>query len=547
MRSLSRPTPATAHLYQKPRALRLPKAVLFISALGCNADPPGASKPRVSPSAIASAPLVHAAQVRSAAVAPDSSIKSVASAVPPPAPERPRVYARSRFVWIWPRPDVTSQWIGFLWLGGSVPVKSNKPIVGVGCERFVAIEPRGYVCVDDRKATLDGEDPFLESVKAYVPQLDTPWPHRYGESIGLERFPTLPNEEQQRARERDYAYHLSRVDKARRGETLPEMAGIDFSDSPLAAIQFPLPPNGMNEHLSDRKARSTVAWSAEGLAFGRSWLLSADLMWVAKDRVKVYPKITFEGVHLDGQIRLPLAFFRDKNRAVFARDREGVFSPTGKHHERLSWISLTGKSEVVAEGQRDDTKQLEYLEAVDGTWIRADDAVLPSPQSHTPWGATVGQPDNSDHAPKGRQTWIEVSIRGGWLIAYEGTRPVYATMVSPGRGGPPVTGKTPLSTASTPTGRFNITGKFMTATMEAPGEYVHSDVPWTQNFSGPHALHGAYWHDDWGHLKSAGCINVSPKDGQWLFQFTEPRVPPGWHGVRWLPYLEPASTLIVHS
>ena len=44
-----------------------------------------------------------------------------------------------------------------------------------------------------------------------------------------------------------------------------------------------------------------------------------------------------------------------------------------------------------------------------------------------------------------------------------------------------------------------------------------------------------------------GCINFSPKDGKWLFEFTEPPVPAGWHGVRWLPHLEPATVLIVHS
>jgi lipoprotein-anchoring transpeptidase ErfK/SrfK len=135
----------------------------------------------------------------------------------------------------------------------------------------------------------------------------------------------------------------------------------------------------------------------------------------------------------------------------------------------------------------------------------------------------------------------------GWLIAYENRRPVYVTLISPGRGGVPIRGKDPLETASTPTGTFNITGKFATATMEAPNEFIHSDVPWTQNFSGPHALHGAYWHDDWGNKKSAGCINVSPIDGRWLFEFTEPVVPAGWHGVRWRPDAEPASWFLVHD
>jgi len=157
----------------------------------------------------------------------------------------------------------------------------------------------------------------------------------------------------------------------------------------------------------------------------------------------------------------------------------------------------------------------------------------------------VGAKDDTGHAPRGRQTWIEVSVWGGWLLAYEGTRAVFTTLISPGRGGTPAEGKEPIETGATPTGRFNITGKFKTATMVAPGELIHSDVPWTQNFTGPYALHGAYWHNDWGELKSGGCVNVSPIDGKWLFEWTEPTAPPGWHGVRWLPHLEPATTFIV--
>ena len=46
---------------------------------------------------------------------------------------------------------------------------------------------------------------------------------------------------------------------------------------------------------------------------------------------------------------------------------------------------------------------------------------------------------------------------------------------------------------------------------------VHTEVQYVQNFHGPHALHAAYWHDDWGEKKSGGCINLSPRDAQRLF------------------------------
>ena len=65
--------------------------------------------------------------------------------------------------------------------------------------------------------------------------------------------------------------------------------------------------------------------------------------------------------------------------------------------------------------------------------------------------------------------------------------------------------------------------------MVAPDEFIHSDVPWTQNFSGPHALHGAYWHDAFGRARSHGCVNLSPIDARRVFFWSTPQVPEHWH------------------
>ena len=55
-------------------------------------------------------------------------------------------------------------------------------------------------------------------------------------------------------------------------------------------------------------------------------------------------------------------------------------------------------------------------------------------------------------------------------------------------------------------------------------------MPHTQYFNPPFALHGAYWHESFGEPMSAGCVNVSPLDAKWLFDWTDPQVPPGWQG-----------------
>ena len=62
-------------------------------------------------------------------------------------------------------------------------------------------------------------------------------------------------------------------------------------------------------------------------------------------------------------------------------------------------------------------------------------------------------------------------------------------------------------------------------------EFELRDVPYVQYFENGYALHGAYWHDVFGQPKSHGCVNLAPEDARRLFFWTEPQIPPGWHGV----------------
>ena len=111
----------------------------------------------------------------------------MASALPS-APERPRVYIKNRFVFVRPRPDVNADWLGFLWFGASVELReaAPKPVRGPGCATFYAIEPMGFVCVDEKQATLSAEDAVFRAVSAYAPRLGQAAPHRYAESRGVE-------------------------------------------------------------------------------------------------------------------------------------------------------------------------------------------------------------------------------------------------------------------------------------------------------------------------------------------------------------------------
>jgi lipoprotein-anchoring transpeptidase ErfK/SrfK len=416
-------------------------------------------------------------------------------------PAKPRVYVKNRYVFVRPRPDVNTDWFGFLWFGASVELKSTEPTRGPGCASYYAIEPNGYVCVDGKQATLAADDPVFKAVSRYAPRLDLPAPHRYGESIGAELRGELPG----------------------------------------AVSEFPGLPSLFHEPRRHLLPLSTVAYADERTILGQTWLLSADLLWVKKEQVTLYPEITFHGVELGRQYRLPLAFFRQSGSAKYRPNTAGKLERSAESFPLQSMVPLAMDVRI-QRGER-------YFKSAEGDdWVRERDAVLPAPRSLTPWGARVGTEDRTGLAPKNaRKSWIEVSVLGGWLLAYEGTQPVYATLISPGRGGIPQDGKDTLEIAATPTGTFAISGKLATVTMQAPGEYVHSDVPWTQNFQKPYAIHTAYWHNNWGNPQSGGCINVSPVDGKWLFEFSEPALPPGWHAVRWQPALGAPTLLVVHE
>ena len=217
------------------------------------------------------------------AAAPSASNAPQPEAAPTAAAPGPRVYARTRYVWIRPEPDASKEWIGYLWTGGSVALKSGKPVYGPGCMEWYAIEPRGYVCVDGNRATLDANDAVYRAVLPYAPNLSSPWPYEYGESLGLDSVYMLPG-------------------------------------SPLS---FPPLPLAIHEPRNQLHRRSTVAYSSEVSVNGHDFLLSADYQWLPKASVTPYPAVKFQGVKLGQDATLPLAFFKAKDRPAYTRAASG--------------------------------------------------------------------------------------------------------------------------------------------------------------------------------------------------------------------------------
>jgi lipoprotein-anchoring transpeptidase ErfK/SrfK len=76
--------------------------------------------------------------------------------------------------------------------------------------------------------------------------------------------------------------------------------------------------------------------------------------------------------------------------------------------------------------------------------------------------------------------------------------------------------------------------------------YSIEDVPYVMYFYRSYAVHGAFWHRNYGVQMSHGCVNLSPLDAKRLFFFAEPQLPSGWHGV-WSSSAHPGSWVVVHE
>ena len=125
------------------------------------------------------------------------------------------------------------------------------------------------------------------------------------------------------------------------------------------------------------------------------------------------------------------------------------------------------------------------------------------------------------------EQWIDVNLSRQTLVAHQGDTPVFATLVSAG-----------LPRTPTWEGLSRIWIELVWTKMSGGdrailGDYYWLDhVPFTMFFHADYGLHAAYWHDDFGRPKSHGCVNLSPSDAEWLFNWTTLAVDAGDRAAR---------------
>jgi hypothetical protein len=221
--------------------------------------------------------------------------------------------------------------------------------------------------------------------------------------------------------------------------------------------------------------------------------------YVREEDTKLLEPPPMVGERLGPSDRLPIAFVYGEEAAVL-RCTGGRGLETCGRAEKHARFKPQGH--VSRDGQH-------YVRGPDGALIPADRLRIVR---------AIGRPPGVGPDEK----WIHVNLGEQTLVAYEGERPVYATLVSSGK-----------STHATPTGLYQVQRKYLTKIMRGrdpkEGIYHVEEVPWTTYYHGAYAVHGAYWHNTFGSVRSHGCTNVSPADARWLYFWGEPEHRPHFH------------------
>ncbi len=451
--------------------------------------------------------------------------------LPLPAPEALTVHAMAGYevVTVYSQPDIAGGKLGYMRIGTRTMVTDR--VEGEGCKNgFYGLPAGGFACAS-KGLVVDRDKEVFTKYPPPAPRHEQGLPYDYGfvrrwNSPMWWRIPTdveLQAMVAQRAVRETERLALAATKAVEAGK-LPgdsaEVADAETGGPPslpqdqLLAMKLPLSPDtpwlerGFFLSLGDKVVEA-----------GRTFYRTARGGYVAMADVSRYEAKDFQGVAL-GEMTYPFGYTKKETKLIELTADNKLKAV--KTLEKRVFVDLEEEVEVSGAA---------YMRTTEGLLVRKEHLLIPElqglPKGLEPW-----------------ERWIDVSLSKQMLVAYDGARPVYVTLVSTGRKG------SKDEPYDTPTGRWRIYSKHVSTTMDgnsaSDGNYSIQDVPWTMFFHGSYALHGAFWHRGFGAVRSHGCVNLGPSDARWLFQWTTPFLPEGWHGVSATDE-SPGSTVIVHE
>lgn len=418
------------------------------------------------------------------------------------------------------RPDAASPVVGYMRRGARFRAKAG--LRGPGCQRsWHEVVGGGFVCRGE--GFLLGEVPQSFEPSPVPPALEDalPYTYAYVARDDVPQYWRLPSE----AEEREAAALMSSLRSAnalppswaREGEREAGASSVELGlEAPPAVVPratsahaaldagVPALPIALPSYLRMRMLRGFyVSIDREEIDGERRFFRTVRGTYVPADALIEASLPAMRGVVLGDDWQPPIAFVSRSGVRAFVRDPVSGALTQGEAVEFRAFVRLAEGAVERGGGTYRITRE--------GRIIR-ESALRIVPIIPRPTGVGAAE------------RWIHVDLSEQTLVAYEGDRPVFATLVSTGRRG-----------FETPVGTFRIQSKHVSTTMDDPESptdaYSIEDVPWTMYFHKSYALHGAFWHDSFGRPRSHGCVNLAPADARWLFQWTAPTLPPGWHGV----------------
>jgi hypothetical protein len=247
-----------------------------------------------------------------------------------------------------------------------------------------------------------------------------------------------------------------------------------------------------------------VAIRRERLRGGEPFGLSTHGLWIPLRDLRPARALEFGGVEIEDD-RLDALWVIAESAPLYSKPGQRSRSPGLSR-----FVALRALEEQTLGRER-------YFRVGEAEWVRARDVRGPR-RAPLPSGLRPGE------------RWIDVDLEQQVLTAYVGSRAVFATLVSTGRG--------PEGTElATPRGEHRVWVKLRASDMdnlenlEARENYAIQAVPWVMYFKRGYGLHGTFWHRAFGRVQSHGCVNLTPRDAKRLFDWTSPRLPSGWSAV----------------
>ena len=419
--------------------------------------------------------------------------------------------------------------LGYLRRGEHVFAKKGTVGGGSCAEGWYQLLQGGFVCGKFVTTNIHHRD---LKFAPHGPELEKPLPYDYGLviSAGTPAYRRIPSKAERAEVEKTLA--KGRGKKAadivkgmkERGEELPAyLKDADEKQKSRATFK----DLGSESELVAQRMLKGFYLSLDKKIAGKSgpmWHTMNGFLTPSDHILLHESKTEFEGVKLgdpNEKRHLPLAFVVGTKAHEWTKDGEH----TETKIDRFTISQLTGQKHRVG-------KHL-YWEAEGGKWLQDEEIAVVEKPEEMPKDIVPGE------------KWIDVDLSGEALIAYEGEKPVYATIVSTGRHS-----ADPEHDHRTVVGDFRIREKHITTTMDddasSDGTYRIDDVPWVMYFEKSFALHGAFWHSSFGRERSHGCVNLTPFDARNLFAWSGPHVPDGWHGVR-ATKENPGTRVVVHK